>query len=502
MLLRNTPRCIDCYHCADLSCTGAYCQGCSYEYVPEEDHMEPGPRRGGNTYTFSEQDAALSSQVDPEATSTAAPQLNPACNLAPVGPQPTGMLFLDPLNHPPGIGYPTPESLNHYNFSTNTTGTPAHVVDVGLSGNTFWGSSFDFSPQPVHDTPVTPWDTPSLELEVVEEPASCSGSSQTGSSKALAPQHIAALQQSRDHLQPPPSSLGHPPRGTRTGTPTTAPSQSTAQPSVHGSAATHLQRISTRQAPPSRTGAGQPDVLHVGTPVARASPCTEPTETPSLACPYLLHNPKKYRNCRTMTLKRIRDVKQHVRRDHQKAEDPEGVTAEQREILGQKPDRKLYKDMEAQWYLVWDIIFPHRKEERPSSPYLQDDITLLAASIQKNGKEFMMSHPQFGHLAPNQVEDTLSACLAMIAYFGGREPRPEQPDLSTHIGPTDISPSEDGSGPSGSPSISDMTIGVNGYCPNEEEIFMVPQGLGWDGSSAEEMLLDSNYQWVPNDYIS
>lgn len=489
MLLKISPQCTNCYHWA-----GTYC--CTFELVQEKGGRKNDgeKRKTQDSYTFSE-GAALPLGTRLEALTTAEPQLDPASNpppvrhqFTPVGQQVAGIPNFGPPSPPLRFGHATSESLIDFDFDTNTIGAPA-AVGESPSDNALL-EPFEFDPQlvdEVADTSATPWDT--VYHEGLEESASYKGPNtadpyQSPFSKELAPQHIAALQRSRDQ-----SSTAFPPNGT--GTPI-APAQITAEPRAHGSAATQPMRRVQAHVDASRKGAGPRNVP--GKPEARASPCTVLTESPSFACPYVLHNPKKYRSCRTKTLRRIRDVKQHIRREHKQPEDPEGVTAEQGSSLGRKPGSGTYKDLEAQWYLIWDIVFPHRVQERPSSPYQPDDITLLTASIQKNGKKFIMSHPRFGYLASN-LDDTISAFLAMIAEFEGRDPHPKPPDLFTHLLPPD---SEESFG--FLPSESDVMAGVGSFYPDEEEFCSVPQDLGWDSSNIQEMLLGLNYQRKPLDH--
>ncbi|KAH7324975.1 hypothetical protein B0I35DRAFT_425295 [Stachybotrys elegans] len=116
-----------------------------------------------------------------------------------------------------------------------------------------------------------------------------------------------------------------------------------------------------------------------------------------LACPYYKRDQARHQRCLKHVLKRIKDVKQHLSRNHKQmiycptcgltfqrqAESdahvrsrrceisdhavPEGITREQEESLGRRVDRKL--SLRDQWYSVWNIIFPG--EQPPESPFLQ-----------------------------------------------------------------------------------------------------------------------------------
>jgi len=116
----------------------------------------------------------------------------------------------------------------------------------------------------------------------------------------------------------------------------------------------------------------------------------------SFACPFAKKDPLKYRSCLDFTLKRIRDVKQHLNRVHPLpiycsrcmcilgSEDQrdehiraslcdvqtgityEGVTVAQKLQLTQKVSSKLTFD--DQWFTIFDILFPGQTT-RPKSAY-------------------------------------------------------------------------------------------------------------------------------------
>ncbi|KAK4031555.1 hypothetical protein C8A01DRAFT_21245 [Parachaetomium inaequale] len=121
-----------------------------------------------------------------------------------------------------------------------------------------------------------------------------------------------------------------------------------------------------------------------------------------LACPFWKAYPHRHRCCFTKILSRIRDVKQHLRRDHyspfscnrcsaafpdeqtlrEHDSDPNGlfctpspqldrISSHQQLQMGRKSDYKLSE--EQQWFALWDIVFPGRR--RPSSAYRDPDIT-------------------------------------------------------------------------------------------------------------------------------
>lgn len=115
------------------------------------------------------------------------------------------------------------------------------------------------------------------------------------------------------------------------------------------------------------------------------------------ACPYFRLDPEKPAKCLARTLRRIRDVKQHLVRCHlrphfcpvcgqvfeSQAEQefhveerscerphdyskPDGITQDHQKRLSSKSDRNLTP--EEQWFRIWDIIFPEL--QRPSLAYI------------------------------------------------------------------------------------------------------------------------------------
>jgi hypothetical protein len=124
-------------------------------------------------------------------------------------------------------------------------------------------------------------------------------------------------------------------------------------------------------------------------------------EAQRLACPFLRRNPLAHKNCLNIKIKRIRDLKQHLRRAHyppkfycpvcfeeyalrdpweqhmrsRKCQPPAQkprknknvVSKEAQDILSQRADRKQ-SDVE-QYYTIWDGLFGI-DTPRPQNPYL------------------------------------------------------------------------------------------------------------------------------------
>lgn len=132
---------------------------------------------------------------------------------------------------------------------------------------------------------------------------------------------------------------------------------------------------------------------------------TEPISTDSneqgsnvvFACPFQRSNPRKHHRCLKYTLNRIKDVKQHIYRQHSQPafycarcyeiftspgfrdvhsrradcdkRDPpqfEGISEQQRNELKKTSPKK--KPLHEQWFEVWDVIFPGI--QRPRSAFI------------------------------------------------------------------------------------------------------------------------------------
>ncbi|KAK4208193.1 hypothetical protein QBC37DRAFT_239177, partial [Rhypophila decipiens] len=125
-----------------------------------------------------------------------------------------------------------------------------------------------------------------------------------------------------------------------------------------------------------------------------------------LACIFYKHDKLRHLNCLKFSLKRVKDVKQHIWRKHRQPQlycptcylvfDPveerpehdshvqtrscsaqprpawDGVTERQRSFLSQR-ETAGPGDVEAQWFSVWDKIFPEKP--RPRSPYVESGFT-------------------------------------------------------------------------------------------------------------------------------
>jgi hypothetical protein len=139
-----------------------------------------------------------------------------------------------------------------------------------------------------------------------------------------------------------------------------------------------------------------------------------------LACPYWKWNPNKHRRCCKLTLKRIRDVKQHLHRRHtpesycerclfifpndQSHQDHiinalcrrephaqlDGISHSQHRELCKKSNPAFTE--ENQWFAIWDILFP--ESERPFSAYIDSelsvDLCLFREHWQNSGQDALL----------------------------------------------------------------------------------------------------------------
>lgn len=139
-----------------------------------------------------------------------------------------------------------------------------------------------------------------------------------------------------------------------------------------------------------------------------------------LACPFWKKDVTRYQRCCQLTLKRIRDVKQHLHRRHTpefycercftifpgpdsheshiinatclRGPDAqlEGISHANRRRLSNKSNPALTE--ERQWFTIWDILFPRVK--RPSSAYVDPglslDLRLFREHWQNSGEEVLL----------------------------------------------------------------------------------------------------------------
>lgn len=167
----------------------------------------------------------------------------------------------------------------------------------------------------------------------------------------------------------------------------------------------------------------------------------------SLACPFYKRYPFQHRKCLALSLRRPKDVKQHIYRSHTKPEfycarcyhifhsaterdthwrerlcdrldgpllfQFQGITEDQRKLLNEKSPRDL--DAEAQWLQIYGIIFPG--SEFPRSAYvgncLEEMVPLLREKWKRQG--YKISARAVGDLGHHQLS------FAMDLFFRSLE---------------------------------------------------------------------------------
>ena len=128
----------------------------------------------------------------------------------------------------------------------------------------------------------------------------------------------------------------------------------------------------------------------------------------AFACPFQKSDPQKYHRCLKYTLNRIKDVKQHIYRQHtqpayycarcyqiftstedrdghsrraecEKRDPPqfEGISEQQRNELKKSSPKK--KPLDEQWFEVWDVVFPGRQHPQSAfiGNYVEEMVPLL-----------------------------------------------------------------------------------------------------------------------------
>ncbi|KAK4221095.1 hypothetical protein QBC38DRAFT_344862, partial [Podospora fimiseda] len=130
-----------------------------------------------------------------------------------------------------------------------------------------------------------------------------------------------------------------------------------------------------------------------------------------LACPFLLFDELKNPACRNHRFRKIKEVKQHLRRQHAAkcvcpscqcpfrskkslhAHKQDGCSAETRtpEWISEKTQQELRKysrrgqSQEKQWFDVWKTVFPNR--DPPASPFLKSEAEETLEALRKFWEE-------------------------------------------------------------------------------------------------------------------
>lgn len=183
----------------------------------------------------------------------------------------------------------------------------------------------------------------------------------------------------------------------------------------------------------------------------------EPGKSLSFACPFAKAATARYFDCNFHTLRRIKDVKQHLHRCHTQPEHcprclmptrsvdetaehvraggcalsneppPDGMTKDQVAALRRRVNSRLPHS--EQWYEVFRIVFP-RAPRSPLSPYVDPDYGLFEFASENARpvvEDFIRDR---GYAGRPDTEDIKAVILLGVhhtirAFLGGRLPTPE-----------------------------------------------------------------------------
>lgn len=175
------------------------------------------------------------------------------------------------------------------------------------------------------------------------------------------------------------------------------------------------------------------------------TPQARKEDKPFLACPFWKKDSIRHRDC-FRGVKRIRDVKQHLRRSHvqpvfcprcgmefgdkdaelrihmraveqcdnREFREPDGITALHQKALRSYSDRSA--DEAEQWYVIWDYLFPcgpngQPPPTRPISPYVGEDLSEEMLSLREHfhreGYRSLANDPKFSDVAFSIDEESL-----------------------------------------------------------------------------------------------
>lgn len=239
---------------------------------------------------------------------------------------------------------------------------------------------------------------------------------------------------------------------------------STSQPNQTTAPGQSRKRTSNQHSSSKQRGSKRAKVSNDESPQARIE------DKRLLACPFWKKDPVRHRNC-FRGVKRIRDVKQHLRRSHIQPvfcrrcgtefgdeeaalsehlraaelceiryfQDPDGITTLHQKALKRHSDRSA--DEAAQWYVIWDYLFPsgHDVEppppSRPNSPYVDYDLSEEMSSFRefsrREGWRALVDagDPDVSDVAFRVDGDLLQRCLDRIyeSWLAKRGTSSQQP---------------------------------------------------------------------------
>lgn len=216
----------------------------------------------------------------------------------------------------------------------------------------------------------------------------------------------------------------------------------------------HISQPPSTQSSPSRSSRQdqqdhqEPDNSGVSEPTGTTD--CHPQETDGLqvlfACPFWKQDRTYWKDCFGYKLKRIRDVKQHLRRKHSqlfccdrcgrefrsadvlirhsssfiqcntRSFRRKWLSETQKEVLAKKSPRAKPDD---QWYAMWDLIFP--RQLRPDSPYLDESLCNHLSSfrdfLEQRGPDIIQQFGQqggFGSRSATQSRQLLQQGLSRV----------------------------------------------------------------------------------------
>lgn len=250
-------------------------------------------------------------------------------------------------------------------------------------------------------------------------------------------QHIEAPSQDRDHTYTPPAAqpidIGpHSPPALES---ITSPVHKRAWPTAPGNAALSVEpqarRVTNKTKDQGPLDAGQ-----------------------AFICPFVFHDARKYRGCLKRELRRIRDVKQHLRRYHRqppycgrckvvfsdRAEadlhaqqqqghslcphlldlsPPDGVTETDNDWMKKYPQGADKNNEVAQWNTVWDNLFPQRRDAKPPSPFKDEHLSeeLMALFVFSQTPYFLQTLEANPLLQPDDIGVGLFIVERLVEAF-------------------------------------------------------------------------------------
>jgi hypothetical protein len=289
------------------------------------------------------------------------------------------------------------------------------------------------------------------------------------------------------------------------------------------------KRTSDQRNPDKQSRAKRPKVSNDSDPQVRKE------DKRLLACPFWKKDPIGHRDC-FRGVRRIRDVKQHLRRSHQQpvfcarcgtifgdeqaaltehvraAErcqmrefpEPGGINAEHQKALRRYSDRSA--DERQQWYVIWDYLFPgglngKPPPPRPNSPYVDQDLSEDMSSFRefshREGWRTLANDPGLSDIAFHIDEELLQRCLDRIydTWLANRSTPSQQPWGESPFTLPDSS-SPDDRVPINNPAGIDYQPGDNSMMPLGDFAANLDFANNFSGSQIDD-LFDS-FMAIPN----